>query len=217
MTTIMKKILYTFGLIASCFLLLSVKPVFGQESEEYSIILKPPSGQQLETDWDRKRILLSAHGLSIGITANAYAYETNFYPYDRENNSDTTENRPSDLEKKLVLYDVNATMMLTTENENVCVFTDNVGIAFSNEIHKPQSTAIKYYSLPSDTTSIFVADNPYNAEFPYDISLVYPRFEQELSSDTLNVDLYLPAIRTPEGKQLMENRVIKLQGVIQRN
>lgn len=213
----MEKILFLSGLIISCILLLSVKVVFGQESEEHSIILKPVSGQQLETDWDRKRILLNAHGVTIGITANAYAYETNFYPYGRENNIDTTKNKPSDLEKRLILYDVNARITINTENENVCVFTDNVGISLSNEVYKTQRTEIKYYSLPSDTTNIFAAANPYNAEFPYDISLFYPRFEEELVSDTLNVDLHLPAIWTPEGKQIIENRVIKLHGFIQRN
>lgn len=217
MFTIMKKNLYVSGLIVSCILFLSVKPVFAQESEEYSIILKLLSDQQFETDWDRKRILISENGLSIGITANAYAYETNFYLYGRESNRDTTKGRSNNLERNLILYDVNTRMILNTENESICMFTDNVGIAFSSEIHKPQSTAIKYYSLPSDTISIFVADNPYDVEFPYDISLFYPRFEYELSSDTVNVDLHLPDIWTPDGKQLIENKVIRLQGIIHRD
>ena len=60
-------------------------------------------------------------------------------------------------------------------------------------------------------------DNLYGAEFPYQVSLFYPRFEHVLSSDTLKVNLHLPAVYTSEGKRIMESRVIKLEGVIQRN
>jgi hypothetical protein len=77
----------TFSFFLCFCILLSTKPILGQESEEYSIILKPMTNQGLDTDWDGKRIRLSDNGLSIGITVSANVYETNYYPNGRENNS----------------------------------------------------------------------------------------------------------------------------------
>lgn|GEM_PF-918154 len=201
-----------------CFcILLSTKPILGQESEEYSIILKPMKNQGLDTDWDGKRIRLSDNGLSIGITVSANAYETNYYPNGRESNSDATENKSINLEKELILYNITSRISLNTSSENISVFIDGVGVSFSSEIHNPEKTSILYYSLPSDTTKIFMRDNPYSADFPYQVTLFYPRFQQKLSNDTLNIDLHLPIIQTPEGNQIMESRVIKLEGIIKRN
>ena len=102
LVSIMKVSTFSFFL---CFcILLSSKPILGQESEEYSIILKPMTYQGLDTDWDGKRIRMSTNGLSIGITVSANAYETNYYPNGRESNSNTAENKSSDLEKELILY-----------------------------------------------------------------------------------------------------------------
>ncbi len=198
-------------------LIFNAEASFGQESEEYSIILKSMPNQGLDTDWDGKRIRISTNGLSVGITVSANAYETNYYPNGRESNSATTENKPSGLEKELILYNITSRVSLNTSSENISVFTDSIGVSFSGEIYNPEKTSILYYSLPSDTTKIFMRDNPYSAEFPYQVSLFYPRFQQKLSSDTLNIDLYLPAIQTPEGNRIMKSRVIKLEGIIQRN
>lgn len=199
------------------YILISAKPVLGQESEEFSITLKPISNQGLDTDWDGRRIMISANGLSVGITVSAGAYETNYYPNGRESNSDAVENKSSGLEKELTLYNITSRISLNTSSENISVFTDRVGVSFSSETYNPEKTSILYYSLPSDTTKIFMRDNLYGAEFPYQVSLFYPRFEHVLSSDTLKVNLHLPAVYTSEGKRIMESRVIKLEGVIQRN
>lgn len=168
---------------------LAALSVLGQAPPEvYSIVLSPLEDQAVEIESDGKTMLFEENGLFLEIRQGANAYEP---------------------DAKLILDHIWVDITLQTESEEVRLFTDSVSISINGtQKYYPIQTGTSYYSLPGGASEVFLTN------VPYDMRLFFKRFDRELSSDILDITLYLPPIRSKNGAVLMEEKQIKLQGNI---
>jgi hypothetical protein len=160
-----------------------------EEDRELPMILLPVEGQGIETEGIFFNIKDNSVRLIFHMSAGVY--QTN---------------------EKVELYSVDLEIKLKTLIEGISSFVDSIGILMGNEpLYYPEQTNVRYYSLPSDTTEIFLVNTP------YDITIFYPRFAYEILSDTLDVTLHLPPFLSTKGDMLLRDMKINLRGIICRN
>jgi len=179
-------------LVFFCYFLGLVMQSSGQipeEDRELPMFLMPVGGQDIKIDG--LDFILSRNDIDLTFNASAGVYQTN---------------------ENVELYSLTLAIELRTLTNELSVFVDSIGLSIvKGLIFYPNHQGIGYYSLPADTGKSFLVNAP------YDVTLFYHNFRYTMPSDTLDVMMYLPPIRSTQGTVLIEERAIRLRGITRRN
>lgn len=111
-----------------------------------------------------------------------------------------------------LIWDFSYRLDLYSKEKNIVNFLDGIELQIpGQQLDFDRKRFIKFYSLPSDTSTIFLKDAP------YEISLAFSEFEYVLTKDTLYSVVYIPDVVTIDGENLIEAQKVKFRGIIRRN
>ena len=111
-----------------------------------------------------------------------------------------------------LIWDFSYRLDLYSKGKNIVNFLDGIELQVPGKrLDFDRKHFIKFYSLPSDTSTIFYKDGP------YEISLAFSEFEYVVSKDTLYAVVSIPDVVTADGETLIEAQRVKFRGIIRRN